>query len=162
MRLDGIRQPVWHQRVELDIDGKHEDLDGLDQMAGELDQVVNSLKKNGAAKVVLGGFSMGAHTALHAVYRSGVPVDACFALSSYLIRNSAVYKCLGNQKVAKPPPLLISHGLSDVTVSPYWGIETVRALKEKGVPVNLKLYEGIAHQPGSKMVSDAFSWVQQL
>ena len=161
-RLDGTVQPIWHQRIELDIDGNHEDLDGLDLMAGDLHQLVKRVKEDGAGKVVLGGFSMGAHTALHAVYRSGVQVDACLALSSYLVRSSAVYKYLEDQRFAKPPPLLMCHGLSDVIVPPRWAEETGLALKKQGVAVNLKFYEGLGHQPGGKMITDAFSWVEQL
>ena len=159
-RLDSTVQPIWHQRIELDIDGKHEDLDGLDLMAGDLHQLVNKVKNLGASKVVLGGFSMGAHTALHAVYRGGVQVDACLALSSYLVRSSAVYKYLENQRSSKP--LLMCHGLSDVIVPPSWAEETGLALKKRGVTVNLKFYEGLGHQPGGKMMADAFSWVEQL
>ena len=161
-RLDGTVQPVWHQRIDLDIDGKQEDLDGLDLMAGDLHQLVKRVKEDGAGKVVLGGFSMGAHTALHAVYRGGVQVDACLALSSYLVRSSAVYKYLEEQRLAKPRPLLMSHGLSDVIVPPHWAEETGLALKKRGVAVNLKFYEGLGHQPGGKMTADAFSWVEQL
>ena len=162
-RLENTVQPIWHQRIELDIEGKHEDLVGLDLMAGELDQLVKRVKEEGAGKVVVGGFSMGAHTALHAVYRGGVQVDACLALSSYLIRSSAVYEYLDDDRHAKaPPPLLMCHGLSDVTVPPSWADETGLALKKRGVDVKLKFYEGLAHQPAGKMIKDAFSWVQQL
>ena len=159
-RLDGTVQPVWHQRIELDIDGKHEDLVGLDLVAGDLHQLVERVKEHGASKVVLGGFSMGAHTALHAVYRGGVRVDACLALSSYLVRSSAVYKHLEKQKSSKP--LLMCHGLSDVIVPPSWAEETGLALKKQGVDLNLKFYQGLGHHPGAKMMADAFYWVEQL
>ena len=153
---------MWHQRIELDIQGKHEDIDGLNHMAEELHQLISRVKEHCVGKVVLGGFSMGAHTALHAVYRSDVEVDACLALSSYLIRSSAVYKILDEQTIRDKPPLLMSHGLSDVTVPPTWSEETVSELQKRGLAVNLKLYEGLGHRPGDKMVSDAFSWIQSF
>ena len=90
-------------------------------------------------------------------------MDACLALSSYLVRSSAVYKHLEEEKVTKlRPSLLMCHGLSDVTVPPNWAEETGLELKKRGVDVNLKFYEGLAHQPAGKMITDAFSWVQQL
>merc|ERR1712129_225563 len=90
--LDGKRSSVWHQRKEVDIKGVDEDLIGINDMCEGIHELIENMRTVGAQDITLGGFSMGGHLALHAAYRHKVRVNRCFALSSFLIEKSAVYR----------------------------------------------------------------------
>merc|ERR1712215_368393 len=81
-------------------------------------------------QIVLGGFSMGGHMALQAVYgKAGGRVGAAFALSSFLSTKSVVLEETNN----KDTVLFLSWGDSDDLVEPGWVQNTKHSLEERGV-----------------------------
>lgn len=161
--LDGTRQPVWHQRSEVNIHSEHEDLEGLDKMTLGLQALLEEVRALRVPKVVVGGFSMGGHTALHAVYRRGLEVEGCVALSCFLVGQSEVYRTLEDHEPGTPrPPLLQGHGLGDVVVPAVWARETHGGLEDGGVEGRLVLYEGLGHQPSEQMMRDTYRWIEDL
>ena len=155
--LEGKKSSVWHQRKEVDIRGKYEDIVGIDEMCDGLIEMVERVKSIGADEVSLGGFSMGGHLALHAAYRRDVKVEKCFALSSYIIESSAVFEHQGDRVGC--PPLFMAHGVEDKIVPLDWGRRTRDRLDKAGVKTKWNAYPGLGHEPNSEVMRHLFDWV---
>jgi len=153
-KLDGKRSSVWHQRQELDISGDDEDLEGIDEMCEGLDRLVGVVKGIGVDNLTLGGFSMGGHLALHAVYRANIRVNKCFALSSYLINNSAVY-----DGIVGTTPLYMVHGEQDTIVPLAWSTNTRDMLVMSGVRTRRITYKELGHDLNSEVLNNLFKWI---
>jgi len=153
----GQKMSVWHDRTEVDIEG-NEDIPGINRTSDGLNELVEEVRHSGVDKVVLGGFSQGGHQSIHAVYRLGVQVDACFVLSSYLSRTSRVYQDL----LPNIPPLFYSHGEDDDIVSVDWAKETNEKLVNKGVETTFCVEADLKHEMNSDQLARLFQWIQHL
>ena len=60
------------------------------------------------------------------------------------------------------PPLLQAHGQEDSVVPPLWAVATQEELLRRGVEGQLRLYQGLGHEPRADMLEDAFTWLQCL
>lgn len=156
-RIEGRRSSVWHQRKELNIRGMDEDLVGIDEMCEGLHEMVEKIKGCGVDDVTVGGFSMGGHLALHAVYRRNLQVERAFALSSFLIENSAVFG--KEESWVGSPPLYMAHGDEDKVVPLNWARETKDKLEQGGVMVNLNMYKELGHDLNGEILTNVFDWV---
>ena len=159
--LDGGElRSVWHQRRDIDINSYFEDIQGIDEMCLGLKDLVTDVKNAGVSHITLGGFSMGGHLALHSVYREELHVSKCFALSSFVIHKSALYKnnyTSTNSKV----PLYLAHGDSDSIVPQIWAQSCAEKMKNKNVETTLRIYRDIGHEIRSDIISDLFTWTKR-
>ena len=155
-KLDGKRSCVWHQREDTSIRGDDEDLEGIDEMCEGLDKLVDDVKSIGVDDLTLGGFSMGGHLALHAVYRANIRVNKCFCLSSWLINKSAVYD---GRMSDSPPPLYMVHGEQDRIVPLDWATTTRDRLAMAGVKTRMVTYKGLEHTLNTDVLDDLFWWI---
>lgn len=151
----GQKMSVWHDRTEVDIDGR-EDIAGINRTSDGLVDLVGEVRDSGVQKLVLGGFSQGGHQSIHSVYRRGIQVDACFALSSYLCRTSRVYQDVSSN----PPPLFYSHGQDDDIVNVSWAEETNQNLLNLGVKATFNIEPGLKHDISSDQLGRLFQWIQ--
>ena len=110
------------------------------------------------SKVILGGFSMGGHVAIHSVFRNNVQVDKCFAMSSFLINQSEVYKSLSNNNLCQIP-LFIAHGDCDKIVPYQWAQTTHRKLLDLNIKSKFLLYKKLDHEIREDEVHDVFRWI---
>ena len=92
----------------------------------------------------------------------GAQVDGCLALSTYLGEQSALYRSLDSCPSLPLPPLLQTHGQEDSIVPPLWAVTTQKELLRRGVEGQLRLYQGLGHEPRADMLEDAFSWLQGI
>ena len=89
-------------------------------------------------------------------------VDGCLALSTYLVEQSGLYRSLDSCPSLPLPPLLQAHGQEDSIVPPPWAVTTHKELLRRGVEGQLRLYQGLGHEPRADMLEDAFAWLQGL
>ena len=153
-------QSVWHQRKDLNIDSYYEDVEGIDRISDELCEIVSRIEALGFKNISIGGFSMGGHTAIHSVFRNGLNVNKCFALSSYLTNQSSVYKFLENtNKSDQQVPLYLAHGDSDPIVPMEWAQTLHNRFQMNKVETSLVLYKDLGHEIRSDVIQDLFSWI---
>ena len=155
----GQRQSVWHQRKDLSIDSAYEDTSGIDRISDGLGEMINQIEVAGFKNTVVGGFSMGGHTAIHSVFRNGINAKGCFALSSYLINQSAVYKSIETKDSSDQVPLYLAHGDSDRIVPMEWAKILHNKFEMNNVETSLVLYKDLDHEISSHVIQDLFSWI---
>ena len=157
--MRGQHCSVWHDRRELHIKA-WEDREGLKTMGASLAALVGEV---GAVtgldrvRLGLGGFSQGGHMALHCVYGQGLEVGCCFALSSFLCRDTVIMEEVHRQTT----PLFLSTGDADSMVEPDWVDVTRKVLEDAGVVVEHSVVPGLGHDMGSVQLDRLFTWAGQ-
>ena len=154
----GELSSVWHQRKDLDINSDFEDIQGIDEVCLGLTSLVDDVKNAGISDITIGGFSMGGHVALHSVYRKHLKVNKCFALSSFLIHKSAVYD---SSNMNSNVPLYLAHGDCDTLVPHKWAHKCEEKMKNSNVQTSLRIYNNVAHEIRSDIISDLFAWTEK-
>jgi acetyl esterase/lipase len=130
------------------------------------------------------GFSAGGHlaiaTATNFEKRTYEPIDAIdkvscrpdFAIaaySGYLKHKDKDELAPGLSIPAKTPPIFLAHGGADIISPPEHSVIMYQALKRAGIPVELHLYAGAAHdfavrpsdQPCSTWTRSCADWMRQ-
>merc|ERR1719412_224222 len=102
--------------------------------------MVSRIQELGITDITIGGFSMGGHLALHSVYRGQLDVSKCFAISSFLINESELYKLNHFPLV----PLFLAHGDQD-----------------KNVNSSLVIYKGLGHEVRRDVMEDVYKWTSE-
>ncbi|PKI71161.1 hypothetical protein CRG98_008459 [Punica granatum] len=170
--LGGFPCTAWFDVGELSDEGP-DDWEGLDASAAH---IANFLSAEPAdVKVGIGGFSMGAATALYSAvcwasgrYVNGIPypinLRAVMGLSGWLpgsrsLRNRMESSNEATRRAASLP-LLLSHGTCDDTVPYIHGEKSARNLSSAGFRyLTFKSYDGLGHYTVPKEMSDVCSWV---
>ena len=155
--LDGQLRSIWHQRRDIDIGSTFEDLDGIQTMCKELNEMVSRIQELGITDITIGGFSMGGHLALHSVYRGQLDVSKCFAISSFLINESELYKLKHFPLV----PLFLAHGDQDNIVPPSWAQTCHKKFQNKNVNSSLVIYKGLGHEVRRDVMEDVYKWTSE-
>ncbi|TRY53733.1 hypothetical protein DNTS_017019 [Danionella cerebrum] len=91
--MRGAQSNVWFDRLKISPDCP-EHLESINSMCDQLSDIIQEEVRAGIPKkrMVIGGFSMGGAMALHLVYRHHQDIAGTFALSSFLNKDSVVYK----------------------------------------------------------------------
>jgi acetyl esterase/lipase len=130
------------------------------------------------------GFSAGGHlaiaTATRFEKRTYEPIDdidrvscrpdfAIAAYSGYLKHKDKDELAAGLSIPAKTPPIFLAHGGADIISPPEHSVVLYRALKRAGIPAELHIYAGAAHdfavrpsdQPCSTWTRSCANWLRQ-
>ncbi|KAH0510488.1 Lysophospholipase-like protein 1 [Microtus ochrogaster] len=134
-----------------------ESIDGMRQVLTELidDEVKSGIQKS---RILIGGFSMGGCMAMHLAYRNHRDVAGVFALSSFLNKDSAIYKDL-LQADGAFPELFQCHGTADELVLHSWGEETNSKLKSLGVSAVFHSLPNLYHDLNRTELERLKSWI---
>ncbi|KAK1259091.1 hypothetical protein QJS04_geneDACA005611 [Acorus gramineus] len=171
----GFPCTAWFDVGDLSEDGP-EDTEGLDASAAH---VANLLSTEPAdIKVGIGGFSMGAATALysatccaHGKYGNGSPypvnISAAVGLSGWLPSSkSLITKVESSQDAARRAaslPLLLCHGKSDDVVQYKHGEKSARVLNSTGFQnATFKTYYGLGHYTIPEEMDDVCKWLTAM
>ncbi|KAH9623974.1 hypothetical protein KSS87_005141 [Heliosperma pusillum] len=168
----GFPSTAWFDVQDLSEDSP-DDMEGLDASAAH---VVNLLSTEPAdIKLGVGGFSMGAATALHAAlchvsgkYGNGeqFPVNVCAAvgLSGWLPCAKTMAQRLASTEAANRAtslPILLCHGKADDVVQYKFGEKSYKALQSGGFgDVAFKSYEGLGHYTHPEEVQEVCTWLK--
>src|SRR4051812_25346092 len=133
----------------------------------------------GIARVGIAGFSAGGHlvmaTATSFDKRTYDPVDEIDKISSRPDFGIAVYSGYLRDELARnlhvptnTPPIFLAHGGEDIISSPEESVSMYLALKRAGVPTELHIYAGAAHdfgvrpseQPCTKWTEHCAEWLR--
>ncbi|XP_072966139.1 uncharacterized protein [Typha angustifolia] len=168
----GFPCTAWFDVGDLSEEGP-DDVEGLDASAAH---VANLLSTEPAdIKLGVGGFSMGAATALysatcfaHGKYGNGNPyplnLSAVVALSGWLpCSRSLKNKVEGSQEAATRAsslPIFLCHGKADDVVLYKHGERSVEVLRSNGFPnVTFKSYNGIGHYTVPQEMDEVCKWL---
>lgn len=170
--LGGFPSTAWFDVGEISEDGP-DDFEGLDASAAH---IANFLSTEPASiKLGIGGFSMGAATALYSAtcfaqgrYGNGIPypvnLRAIVGLSGWLpgartLRN----KIEGSHEAARRAaslPILICHGDSDEVVDCNFGEKSANYLCSAGFRyLTFKTYDGLGHYTVPREMDEVCSWL---
>ncbi|XP_036058911.1 lysophospholipase-like protein 1 isoform X2 [Onychomys torridus] len=157
--MKGGLSNVWFDRFKISNDCP-EHLESIDRMCQVLTELIDDEVKNGIQKsrILVGGFSMGGCMALHLAYRNHRDVAGVFALSSFLNKESAVYKDL-QQSDGTLPELFQCHGTADDLVLHSWGKETNSNLKSLGVSTVFHSFPTLYHELNRTELERLKSWI---
>jgi len=86
-------QNVWFDRAAISNEVP-EHLESINSMCEKVSEWIDNEINDGIplSRIILGGFSMGGCLALHLAYRYRPTVAGCFAMSSFLNKDSIVYE----------------------------------------------------------------------
>ncbi|PIA42529.1 hypothetical protein AQUCO_02000167v1 [Aquilegia coerulea] len=169
----GFPCTAWFDVGDLSEDGP-DDVEGLDASAAHAAQLL-STEPADIVKLGIGGFSMGAATALYSAtccaqgkYGNGNPYPLNFAavvgLSGWLpCSRSLKSKIEGSQEAAPRAaslPLLLCHGKGDDVVLHKHGERSAEALKATGFEnVVFKSYSGLGHYTVPEEMDEVCNWI---
>lgn len=168
----GFPCTAWFDVGDLSEDGP-DDIEGLDASAAH---VANLLSTEPAdIKLGVGGFSMGAATALysasccaHGKYGNGntypLNLSAVVGLSGWLpCSRSLKNKIEGSEEAARRAatlPLLLCHGRGDDVVLYKHGEKSAKVLKSTGFQnVTFKTYNGLGHYTIPEEIDEVCKWI---
>ena len=169
----GSLSTVWHDRQYLSSDAP-EDAVGLSASRAVISAVVSDLLSSDglpASAVVVGGFSMGGGTSLHACLQGGGGGDnglngvaGVFSMSSFVTSKSSLWIDLATRTTLNPtqptPPVFMTHGSHDSMIGVRWATETADRLKQTGL-TQVDFYEEpyLDHEPGPQSLELLQTWI---
>ncbi|KAK9282075.1 hypothetical protein L1049_004987 [Liquidambar formosana] len=170
--LGGFPCTAWFDVGELSEDGP-DDWEGLDASAAHIANLLSTEPPD--VKLGIGGFSMGAATALYSAtcfaqgkYANGNPyplnLRAIIGLSGWLpgsrnLRN----KIEGSREAARRAaslPILLCHGICDDVVPYKYGEKSAHSLSSAGFQyLTFKAYDGLGHYTVPKEMDEVRTWL---
>lgn len=171
--LGGFPRTAWFDVGELSEDSP-DDFEGLDASVAHIANLLSTEPAD--IKLGIGGFSMGAATALYSAtcfaqgkYGNGIayPVNlrAIVGLSGWLpgsrtLRN----KIEGSHEAARRAaslPILLCHGICDDVVAYKFGENSAQYLSSAGFCyLTFKSYDGLGHYTVPKEMDEVCNWLQ--
>ncbi|XP_047317394.1 acyl-protein thioesterase 2-like isoform X2 [Impatiens glandulifera] len=170
--LGGFPCTAWFDAGDLAVDGQ-DDVEGLDTSAAHIANLLSTEPAD--IKVGIGGFSMGAATALYSAtcfaqgkYGNGYPysikLKAVIGLSGWLpcsrsLRNKIEGSVEGARRAASLP-ILLCHGKCDDVVPYKHGEKSCQTLASAGFRyVVVRIYDGIGHYTVPKEMDEVCNWL---
>ncbi|KAE9603717.1 hypothetical protein Lal_00002274 [Lupinus albus] len=168
----GFPSTAWFDVAEISEDAA-DDLEGLDTSAAHIANLLSTEPRN--VKLGIGGFSMGAATALHSAtchalghYGNGnvypINLSVVVALSGWLpcsrtLKNriEASHDCI---RRASSFPLFLCHGRGDDVVAYEYGEKSARTLSSAGFRnLSFRSYNGLGHYTIPEETDEVCSWL---
>jgi len=158
---DGELSNVWFDRLEINS-SVPEVADSIDLIGKDIKQLIKEENDKGIPnnRIIVGGFSMGGGLALHTAYRWHRDFAGVFVLSSFLNKDSAVYKALETD-CAEVPELLQFHGGSDDLVPLDAGKNTFDKLSSLGVKGKFIVEQYNDHSVTRPELFTVHQWIAQ-
>ncbi|KAI4329307.1 hypothetical protein L6164_021589 [Bauhinia variegata] len=170
--LGGFPCTAWFDAGELSEDGPI-DWEGLDASAAHIANLLSTEPVD--VKVGIGGFSMGAATALYSAtcfamgsYGNGIPypvnLRAVVGLSGWLpgsrtLRNKIEVSNEARRRAASLP-ILMSHGTSDEVVLYKYGEKSAQSLNSAGFRyITFKSFDGLGHYTVPREMDEVSNWL---
>ncbi|XP_057454206.1 uncharacterized protein LOC130745829 [Lotus japonicus] len=171
--LGGFCCTAWFDMGELSEDGP-DDWEGLDASAAHIANLLSTEPPD--VKVGIGGFSMGAATALYSATcfamgrcGNGIPyhinLRAVIGLSGWLpgsrsLRNKIEASNEARRRAASLP-ILLSHGISDDVVLYKYGEKSAQSLSSAGFQyITFKSYDGLGHYTVPREMGEVSNWLR--
>ncbi|OQS05914.1 acyl-protein thioesterase 1,2 [Thraustotheca clavata] len=156
------RMPAWFDIYKIPVSPSSvnaETLDGINDAVATVHRLIENMKQQGipAERIVVGGFSQGACTAVLAGLASNEPIAGIAAFSGWLPHEkhfSAVSPL--NRRV------LVAHGTADEVVQFPLGQILADRLQAMKHTVEFKTYRGMGHTSNMQEINDFRTWLSQV
>lgn len=154
---DGIPLQAWYDIYGLDMDSP-QDEEGLQQSASDVCALIEELVQSGIAsqRIILAGFSQGGAQGLYTGLSCDHRLAGILAISCWLplYKKFPVYALRADRSL----PILLLHGMYDVTI-PITAAELTReTLEQQGFTVTWQSYP-CAHTVSPEGVGDIRAWL---
>lgn len=161
--INGMLSNVWFDRANISIDAP-EIVESVNSVCKTVQEIINEETLNGIShnRIAVAGFSMGGALALYLAYKYIPFLAGCCTMSSFLNKNSIIYKCLKENPGISTPPLLQFHGNTDTLVPIQWGEETYNSLKELGVNVQFVPLKNVDHELNATELKSFKEWLLNI
>ncbi|KAM3349902.1 hypothetical protein ACQJBY_022634 [Aegilops geniculata] len=169
----GFPCTAWFDVEETSVDGP-DDVQGLDASAAHIANLLSSEPSD--VRLGVGGFSMGAATALHsaACYAHGrfsngvaypITLSAIIGLSGWLPCSRALRTKIESSQTAfrraAALPIMLGHGRGDEVVTYRNGERSAEFLRNSGFSyLNFKAYNGLGHHTIPEEMDDVSKWLR--
>jgi len=150
----GLLMTAWFDINSLSALEAKEDRDGFEEATAYIESLISAEEAAGVPRqrVFLAGFSQGGAVALHVGLRSSQPLAGVLALSAWLPLATDYPAALGAGAAATH--FLLCHGSADQVVRTTYGVRSYEQIKTLGIPVDFKLYPGLAHSACPQELED--------
>uniref|UniRef100_A0A0D9V2U2 Phospholipase/carboxylesterase/thioesterase domain-containing protein n=1 Tax=Leersia perrieri TaxID=77586 RepID=A0A0D9V2U2_9ORYZ len=168
----GFPCTAWFDVEDTSVDGR-DDIEGLDASAAHVANLLSSEPSD--VRLGIGGFSMGAATALHsaACYAHGrftngvaypITLSAVIGLSGWLPCSRTLKSKMDSSQTALRRagalPILLSHGKADEVVTYRNGERSADFLRSSGFQyLSTKSYNGLGHYTIPEEMDDVCKWL---
>ena len=151
---------VWFDRHGLEPQAP-EHTESIEESCREIETLIDGIIASGipADKIALGGFSMGGGLALQCMLRTKHRLGACFALSSFMCAQAAIYSRPEEVVLASASPIFMRHGAADGFILPSWGSETAEKLATVGMEVDFGLVPHLQHALEDDEIASLTDWL---
>ncbi|XP_034475379.1 lysophospholipase-like protein 1 [Drosophila innubila] len=158
----GEESTVWFDRKDVDI-AAIEDRESMSRSYDIARRLIQKQVNDGIPlhRIIVGGYSMGGALALHTGYHVNTNLAGVFAHSSFLNRNSVVYKSLQEISNGNHPELCMFQGSDDEVVEFDWGFETFNTLIKLGVSGSFTVLHDTTHELQKSSLLDIEQWILQ-
>ncbi|XP_029052546.1 lysophospholipase-like protein 1 isoform X1 [Osmia bicornis bicornis] len=159
---NGTLSNVWYDRANISINAP-EMVESVDSMCKTIQELINKEVSNGIPhdRIAVAGFSMGGGLSLYLSYKYISSLAGCCAMSSFINKNSMVYKHL-KESPKIHTPLLQFHGNADAFIPIKWGEETSNNLKEFGVNVQFVPLNNVDHELDATEIKSFKEWLLNI
>eukprot|EP00923_Selenidium_pygospionis_P049486 GHVN01085253.1.p1 GENE.GHVN01085253.1~~GHVN01085253.1.p1 ORF type:complete len:288 (+),score=53.44 GHVN01085253.1:843-1706(+) len=155
----GMPMPSWYDIASLDEESRETDnSDGIDESRDRINKIIDheiNENKIPSNRIIVGGFSQGGALSIYTALQRKDTLGGVLAMSGYLPRSKDAINFIFN----KSTPILHCHGTSDPVVKYKWAKKSSDFLKEVGVNIDFKSYEGLDHGSSDEEVKDVISWI---
>jgi phospholipase/carboxylesterase len=156
--------PAWHDVFamgsrELPANG----WPGMRESVRYIRRLIFDEVDSGAEKIILGGFSQGAATALATAFHTDLELAGVVALSGFYPnpnKDNAKLEIRASANVRTP--VFVGHGTHDPIILYEAADSTNAALSEEKVPVTFKTYEGMQHTVSVAEINDVCAFLQTI
>jgi len=152
----GIQMPAWYDIAGVNLEDR-QDADGILESTKRINNILDDLRKGGAEKIYLAGFSQGAAMSIHAGLRYPHSLAGIIALSGYMLRGETLKDEASDAN--KQTPIFQAHGLYDPVVLLQWARQCSDTLTAEGWPVSFHEYPS-AHAIPAATVEDLNRWLE--
>lgn len=154
---NGIPLKAWYDIYGIDMDSP-QDEKGLKQSTSDICALIEQLVQSGitAERIVLAGFSQGGAQCLYTGLASGYPLAGILAISCWLPLHKKLPEYAS--RADRSLPILLLHGMYDVTIPISAAQSTRETLEQHGFTVAWQSYP-CAHTVSPQEIRDIRAWL---
>ncbi|RPA84375.1 Phospholipase/carboxylesterase [Ascobolus immersus RN42] len=156
----GMKMPGWYDIPEFRDLLSREDSAGLNTSRSQITSLIQAQLDKGipASRIILGGFSQGAVTALYTGLTLPYAIGGVVCMSGYLPLRDA-FKDM-DRAANQGTKIFMGHGEQDMVVRYAWGVLTRDVLKGLGYEVMWRSYAGLDHSANTEEIGDLEGWLE--
>ena len=147
-KLDGVPAHMWFDHHVLDYE-MQEPTDQIEESVMMISDLIDEQKRTKNIypdRTIVAGYGIGGIVALHLGLRFRKELGAIMPISTFLPRNSGVYKDIDSKPIKSYPPIWWFHGVWDPVVRFEWAMESYMRLLARNADITFNKYHWMRHE----------------